>query len=110
MLIIAGTRSQPGTGTPVVYNIVFQWQIEMWVCGEVVLPGGKRHRLMGGELPDVPEDKIAEAVPRVVGFSIDSLDGLCAMEGAPPRTSTSDGISQKQQSPGALTATGPCSP
>ena len=73
MLIIAGTRRHPGTGTPVVYNIVFQWQIEMWVCGEVVLPGGKRHRLMGGELPDVPEDKISEAVPWTVSLAVDSL-------------------------------------
>jgi hypothetical protein len=74
MLIIAGTRRHPGTGTPVVYNIVFQWQFEAWAWrGEVVLPGGKRRRLMGGELPDVAEDKISEAVPWTVSLAVDSL-------------------------------------
>jgi hypothetical protein len=68
-------RRHPGNGTPVVYNIVFQWQVEAWAWrGEVVLPGGKRHRLMGGELTDVPEDKISEAVPWTVSLAADSLD------------------------------------
>jgi hypothetical protein len=59
----------------VVYNIVFR-QLEAWAWrgeGEVVLPGEKRHRLMGGELPDVPEDKISEAVPWTVSLAVDSL-------------------------------------
>ena len=73
-MIIAGTRRHPGTGTPVVYNIVLQWQFEAWAWrGEVVLPGGKRRRLMGGELPDVAEDKISEAVPWTVSLAVDSL-------------------------------------
>jgi hypothetical protein len=38
-----------------------------------MLPGGKRHRLTGGELPDVPEDKISEEVPRTVSLAVDSL-------------------------------------
>ena len=75
MLIIGGTRRHPGTGTPVVYNLVFQWQFEMWIWrGEVVLPGGKRHKLIGGELPNVAEDKIAEEVPWTARMVVDSLD------------------------------------
>jgi hypothetical protein len=75
MLIVAGTRRHAGSGTPVIYNLVFQWQFEEWIWrGEVALPGGKRRKLTGGVLPNVAEDKIADEVPWTVRLAIDSLD------------------------------------
>ena len=75
MLIIGGTRRHPGTGTPVVYNITFQWQGSMWIWrGEVMLPGGERHKLLGGVLPNVAKDRIADEVPWTLSVAIDSLD------------------------------------
>ena len=74
MLIIGGTRRHPGTGTPVVYNITFQWQGSLWIWrGEVVLPDGARHKLIGGVLP-IAKDKIAHEVPWTLCVAIDSLD------------------------------------
>jgi hypothetical protein len=42
--------------------------------GEVVLPGGNRHKLAGGLLPGFTKDNIASEIPWTVRMAIDSLD------------------------------------
>lgn len=77
MLKISGECAQIRSGKIVTYTVEYQLAegatTGNW-GGEVVLRGGKRHKLDGGVLTNVRRDTIAPAVIQGLHAEIESLD------------------------------------